>query len=315
MRFEKNERLQHLLLILLMDITILGVIIISGFSSIYAATNHKARIEVVGANPAEVQWFNTMEKKECVDNPNDWLESYTLGEAIDVTFTDIEGDSARRDWIVSANDFQGYGPLTGISVSSGETILQFVKASDKSVGLTKKDFTTTDSFDDGNVWITSDPDGFVLTSIKNSYALYGLIKGAAANSSLTNKLGGSYYSIQTQNQVTDTFDHVITLYFNGAEDAPVIPYEVQAVIDAIDEIREITEENYLSKENAITAARNLYEALETNELKEQVTNYNTLTAAEAAFDAFKLAAAKAAAIKELNDAFDKRRSSKLQFNK
>ena len=74
MRFEKNERLQHLLLILLMDITILGVIIISGFSSIYAATNHKARIEVVGANPAEVQWFNSTDKNGCTGNPSDWIE-------------------------------------------------------------------------------------------------------------------------------------------------------------------------------------------------------------------------------------------------
>ena len=307
MRFEKNERLQHLLLILLMDITILGVIIISGFSSIYAATNHKARIEVVGANPAEVQWFNSTDKNGCTGNPSDWIEEYTLETDMDTVFNDIDGDDARRNWVISTADFQKYGTLTGISLAKKDdgTVLQFVKANDKNAGLTTDDISTKLLSNKNVVWITSDPDNFVPTGVKNSYALYGMIQGADTSSDWSSSLGDSYCSIETCYANTDTFDHVITLYFNGAEDAPVIPEVVKAVIDKIDKIGEVTEENYLSKESDITAARDAFDALVTDELKAQVTNYNTLTDAEIAFNAFKLAAAKTAAISELEGEFDK----------
>ena len=85
----------------------------------------------------------------------------------------------------------------------------------------------------------------------------------------------------------------------------ILPKEVQDVIDAIDAIGEVTAENYLDKESDITAAKDAYDALETDELKALVENYETLTAAVNAFNRFKLDAAKTAAISELEGAFDR----------
>jgi len=79
-----------------------------------------------------------------------------------------------------------------------------------------------------------------------------------------------------------------------------IPEEVRDVIDAIDAIGVVTEDNYLDKESAVTTAKDLYDALESQELKDQVSNYDTLTAAEASIASFKLAAAKTKAKGELD---------------
>ncbi len=59
--------------------------------------------------------------------------------------------------------------------------------------------------------------------------------------------------------------------------------KVDNVIDLIDNIGQVTADSY----NAINAARTAYNAL-TTEQKDQVTNYNVLTAAEAAFEGFEV---------------------------
>ena len=87
---------------------------------------------------------------------------------------------------------------------------------------------------------------------------------------------------------------------NNWEIFSTIPTEVQAVIDAINNIGAITEENYLNKESDITAAWEKYIALESDELKAQVTNFNALKAAQTAFDGFKLDAAKTSAKVDLD---------------
>lgn len=81
---------------------------------------------------------------------------------------------------------------------------------------------------------------------------------------------------------------------NTWEAFSTIPENVQAVIDAIDMIEVITESNYLEMESPVIAARAEYDALESQELKNQVSNYDKLTAAEASIDSYKLAAAKKA---------------------
>ncbi|MBR4172032.1 MAG: putative Ig domain-containing protein [Kiritimatiellae bacterium] len=66
----------------------------------------------------------------------------------------------------------------------------------------------------------------------------------------------------------------------GGDDPPVVAPEVTAVIEAIDAIGEVV---YTDEcKGKIDAAREAYDAL-TDEQKEQVTNYETLTTAEAAY--------------------------------
>lgn len=251
----------------------------------------------VGANKKneDVHW-------DLCDENNEY-QQYKLGTSVDR----IIGDYGPA-WAILKTDLEECGVITKIALSKevGTELVEvdFIEAKDKKIGLQSTDFDAHCPDDDPNFALYSLAEDHISPSMSDhdGYDLVGIV-----GFEFGHMRGNEYFEIisAAQDEPYDDYNHVITLYFNGAEDAPAIPEEVQAVIEAIDAIGEITSENYLDKESGITAARDAFDALVTNELKEQVTNYNTLTDAEAAFDAFKLAAAKTAAISDLEEAFDK----------
>lgn len=89
---------------------------------------------------------------------------------------------------------------------------------------------------------------------------------------------------------------------NTWESFSLVPEEVQAVIKLIDKIGEVTADNYTDTHvvNSIKAAREAYDALESQDLKDKVSNYTDLTDAEAAVESFKLDASKTSAKGDLD---------------
>ncbi|MGN0813252.1 MAG: Ig-like domain-containing protein [Candidatus Coproplasma sp.] len=131
-------------------------------------------------------------------------------------------------------------------------------------------------------------------------ALNTTIDNLAATSTATTEeamrdLLAQYKSVQsTYEDLSDEQKAQVTNYTKVTEgitalNSALAPYDVIAMIDALPAASAVT----LSDSSSITAARNAYDAL-TTEQKELVTNYSTLTAAEAALT--ELAAATTVAI-------------------
>lgn len=259
----------------------------------YADEMPKTTLIHVGAKQ-DVQWTLMNESEE--------YENYTLGNGVDRL---IGGYGPY--WAILKDDFKKCGVVTKITLSKEDgTVLDCIEAADKDKGLQFSDFVETDgSFEQNkHFYVLSEDKRPSSDSEHDSYDIRGL-PGAGENGADGNDggqyLGSDYFAIEGPFQnVSDNYNQIITIFFEGAEDTPVIPPEVQAVIDAIKAIGDITESNYLEKEAAITAAKDLYDALESQDYKDQVTNYDTLTAAEASIDSFKLAAAKTKAKGELD---------------
>ena len=233
---------------------------------------------------------------------NNW-NTYELGKPID-RLGNYDGESGKTvAWTTTVEDFKKCGILTKISLTKTEdgSELASCVASDPTKGIQKNDFPFG-SDDLLQLWPGSNFDqwGSINAINFNNIALKD-------DGSLWNKppyfRDGTYVEIQgTPAQIMEdtNYDFTVILYFNGSENAPAIPEEVQAVIDAISAIGDVDENNYTDKEKLVTAAKTAYDALESQDLKDQVTNYDKLTAAEESIASFKLAAAKTKAKGELD---------------
>lgn len=303
MYFKITNQLKRLCLISFVIIMTLGIFAALEHDMAYADGGHKTTLNVVGVpEDVSVQWYYTTNPD---GNTTVWTNEYILGTALDLRISEYEVTK----WTIETTELKKCGPLTGVSLSKTDgTVLQFIKAADKDKGIQSTDFpeTSYNTNSNGHYYITSHPDDQVTAyTAVDAYGLQNMLADVTWSGRPTPKPDAEHSTISTNATVNDDFDHVITLYFYGAEDAPAIPEEVQAVIDKIKAIGEVTAENYLDKANLITAAKDAYDKLATDDLKALVTNHDTLTAAETAFDGFKLDAAKTAAISELEGAFDR----------
>ena len=266
--------------------------------------------DIVYADENELPKDTLLVKGATVDIPweygyrklNNW-NTYELGKPID-RLGNYDGESGKTvAWTTTVEDFKKCGILTKISLTKTEdgSELASCVASDPTIGIQKNDFPFG-SDDLLQLWPGSNFDqwGSINAINFNNIALKD-------DGSLWNKppyfRDGTYVEIQgTPAQIMEdtNYDFTVILYFNGSENAPAIPEEVQAVIDAISAIGDVDENNYTDKEKLVTAAKTAYDALESQDLKDQVTNYDKLTAAEESIASFKLAAAKTKAKGELD---------------
>ena len=296
---KKQSFLEHLIVLLSVTIVVSCAVISLSYNTIYADDMVQDKLVVEGASGSWQYCYS--------GNETDYV-SYELGTPVDR----LVGEFAVK-WRLSVNEYSN-NKLTKIALTKTDTgeELYAVEANDDNVGL-----KTTD-------WSSEMPAADLQPAIGDFYKVSsGTLKWMGNfitfSKMVFNNDGNpvtlpwhrneSYIEIDVNGTSVNTkysnFNRTLTLYFNGAEDGPVIPEEVKAVIDMIDNIGEITDSNYLEKESTVNAAKDAYDALESQDLKDQVTNYDTLTAAEASIALFKLAAAKAAAINELKGAFDK----------
>ena len=270
--------------------------------------------DIVYADENELPKDTLLVKGATVDIPweygyrklNNW-NTYELGKPID-RLGNYDGESGKTvAWTTTVEDFKKCGILTKISLTKTEdgSELASCVASDPTIGIQKNDFPFG-SDDLLQLWPGSNFDqwGSINAINFNNIALKD-------DGSLWNKppyfRDGTYVEIQgTPAQIMEdtNYDFTVILYFNGSENAPAIPEEVQAVIDAISAIGDVDENNYTDKEKLVTAAKTAYDALESQDLKDQVTNYDKLTAAEESIASFKLAAAKVAAKQAIDDKYD-----------
>ena len=266
--------------------------------------------DIVYADENELPKDTLLVKGATVDIPweygyrklNNW-NTYELGKPID-RLGNYDGESGKTvAWTTTVEDFKKCGILTKISLTKTEdgSELASCVASDPTIGIQKNDFPFG-SDDLLQLWPGSNFDqwGSINAINFNNIALKD-------DGSLWNKppyfRDGTYVEIQgTPAQIMEdtNYDFTVILYFNGSENAPAIPEEVQAVIDAISAIGDVDENNYTDKEKLVTAAKTAYDALESQDLKDRVTNYDKLTAAEESIASFKLAAAKTKAKGELD---------------
>ena len=251
MYFKITNQLKRLCLISFVIIMTLGIFAALEHDMAYADGGHKTMLNVVGVpEDVSVQWYYTTNP----DGMNTvWTNEYVLGTALDLRISEYEVTK----WTIETTELKKCGPLTGVSLSKTDgTVLQFIKAADKEAGIKSSDFPETNynNSSQGRYWITSHPDD--QTEAYTAVDAYGLQNMLAdVVWSRSPKPDANHSTIVTGATVTDDFDHVITLYFNKAED---IPPEVQAVIDAINAIDDPVT---LESEDAIATAREEYDKL------------------------------------------------------
>ena len=295
MDYRTTSQLKRLLLMAVIIVMTLGIAATFSNSKAYANGGHKTTLNVVGASE-DVQWYY-LTVDENSEDYYIWNNPYTIPTPLELILTE---DGDMECWTIETSKLKECGPLTGVLLTDNEgNELQFIKAADKDKGIQTTDFPDKpyNSSYYGIYCLTAHPEKEYSYGVEDAYILENMLADVTTKEPTYD---GDHSTIATCSTVNDTVDHNITLYFNGAEDGPAVPEEVQAVIDMIDNIGEITAENYLSKENEIAAAKEAYNALGTDELKMQVINYNDLIAAEADVDSFKLVAAQTSAKGDLD---------------
>jgi hypothetical protein len=244
----------------------------------------------IGAK-VDVQWQLWNLSPEDVDNGEfNKFVPYQFGTPIERTWT----KAPHAWWSIKKGDLSKCGPITKIELTNGEgEVIEAFTASDKEKGLHYSDLPGYGTLNQHPETLSQDgkQPG---ESQYDAYELWNVFDEGAVNcSTLVSMeiLSSDYVEINWGqadfSEALEGTNHIINIYFNGAEDIPAIPEEVQAVIKAIDAIGEVTKDNYAEKETLVTGARTKYDALESQDLKDQVTNYDTLTAAEASIDLFK----------------------------
>jgi hypothetical protein len=244
----------------------------------------------IGAS-VDVQWqLWDLSPEDVEEERFDKFIPYVFGTPIKRTWT----KAPHAWWSIKKEELSKCGPITKIELTNEEgNVIEAFTANDKEKGLHVSDlpgYGTTQPHHE-----TLSQDGKQPgESQYDAYELWNVFDEGAVNcSTLVSMeiLSSDYVEINWGqadfSEALEGTNHIINIYFNGAEDIPAIPEEVQAVIKAIDAIGEVTKDNYAEKETLVTGARTAYDALESQDLKDQVTNYDTLTAAEASIDLFK----------------------------
>ena len=205
-------------------------------SDSYADDMYTTKLVHVGARE-EVNWDLNI-------YPN-W-EPYSLGDNVNR----LDSDGYGPYWAILKTEFEKCGPLTKISLSKedGEELIELdsIVASDKKIGLQMSDLEAHKDNNGDPLYGLDESCTLPSMSQHDSYWLSG-IAGYDAMHYRGSDYVEVYGGFQRNN---DKYNQIITFYFNGAEDIPAIPPEVQAVIETINAIGEVT----LDKEDAITEA-------------------------------------------------------------
>ena len=230
-------------------------------------------------------------------NQNDWqaYDPYKQGTPL-ARLGNYDGtNGSLLAWTTTIENFKKCGTLTKISLikTESESELYSITATDPK-GIQMSDFPTTDinillpggpeKYDYNWDWMSYDGIQFQNVAIKNAAGdLWNDPYAAVRDINTYVSIQGSLAAVTAN----ENFDFTVILYFNGAENGPVIPDEVQDVIDLIDAIAEPVT---LDSEVEITAAQDAYDELKP-EQQAQVTNYNVLLEARLALAKLKLDAA------------------------
>jgi len=255
MYFKITNQLKRLCLISFVIIMTLGIFAALEHDMAYADGGHKTTLNVVGVpEDVSVQWYY-LTVDENSDEYYIWSNPYTIPTPLDLILTE---DGDRECWTIETSKLKECGPLTGVLLTDNEgNELQFIKAADKDKGIQTTDFPDKpyNSSYSGIYCLTAHPEKEYSYGVEDAYILENMLADVTTKNPTYD---GAHSTIVACSTVNDTVDHIITLYFNGAEDGPAVPEEVQAVIDAIGAIDDPVT---LDSEEKITAARAAFEAL------------------------------------------------------
>ena len=218
--------------------------------SSYADNMPTTTLKQIGANKeATANW-------ELMDE-NKVYQPYALGTPVDRLI-----GSNGPYWSLLTTELAECGPVTKISLSKvvDDTLIEvdYIEAENKTVGLQASDFENHIDTEYGEEYDGLSEDHLhPADSSNNAYYVCGF--GTDEGTWLCKRTPkGTYFEIQgPYSKVKDNYDHVITIYFNKAEELPPTPEEVQDVIDLINAIGDVT----LESEDAIATAREAYDKL------------------------------------------------------
>ena len=179
-------------------------------------------------------------------------ETYSLGTPVNR----LDSYGYGPYWAILKTEFEKCGTLTKISLSKEDgTELDFIEAADESVGLQSNDLEAHKANNGDPLYGLDESHDF--PSMSQQHDSYWL-SGIAGYDGMPYR-GRDYVEVYGPFQRNkDKYNQVITFYFDGAEDIPAIPPEVQAVIDAINAIDDPVT---LESEDAIATAREEYDKL------------------------------------------------------
>ena len=249
---KKQSFLKHLIVLLSVTIVVSCAVISLSYNTIYADGMVQDKLVVEGASGSWQYCYS--------GNDTDYV-SYELGTPVDR----LVGESAVK-WRLSVNEYNN-NKLTKIALTKTDTgdELYAVEASADAVGLKTTDWSSempsANSEPAIGDFIKNKSSG--LKWMGNYITFSKMVFDNDGNPvTLRSHRNGSYVEIEVMGTSVNTqysnFNRTLTLYFNGAEDGPVIPDKVQAVIGLIDAIAEPVT---LASEDPINAAREAYDAL------------------------------------------------------